>query len=519
MRENWKSRKGFIFAAVGAAIGLGNLWRFPFQAYKNGGGAFLLPYFIALITCAIPLMIMEHAYGRKIRGGSVKAFAKLKKKLEIIGWIQVMVPIIVMTYYSTIIAVAVVFMFFSLGHAFGIINWLSNPGPIMGMVTGSAKNALDFGAGISIYILIAVIAVWICNWLIVKKGIAFGIEKMSMFFTPILMVLMIIFMINAINLDGAAIGLEALFKPDFSKILNPSIWVSAYAQVFFSTTLAVGVMIAYGSYLNEKADIVNSAIITVLANASFDLIAGVLVFSTLGHLVNSMGVKFTSFGTGAGVAFMAFPIAISTMSTNIVVQGLLGFLFFFCLFIAGLSSSISMLESFTTAALDKFDISREKLVLIISIVGFCGSACFASYAGFNYILDIVDAYVGNIVIAGLGLVEVILISYFYGTSKLRQEANAYSDFKVGIWWDYLLKYFTPLLLGAVVVTNIFNLITELFSKNKVEIVSSIIFGWGTVVLMILASIVLYRKKWTSKSQEVKSLLTNNDVNEEDSINR
>lgn len=509
MRENWQSRKGFIFAAAGAAIGLGNLWRFPFQAYKNGGGAFLLPYFVALITCAIPLMIMEYAYGRKIRGGAVKAFSDLKKKLEIIGWIQVMVPIVVMTYYSTIIAVSVVFMVYSLGHAFGMVNWLSNPGPIMGMVTGSAKNALDLGAGISVYILIAVIVVWLCNWLIVKKGITGGIEKMSMFFTPMLMILMIIFMINAVRLNGSSIGLEALFKPDFSKIANPSIWVSAYAQVFFSTTLAVGVMIAYGSYLDEKADVVNSAIITVLANSSFDIIAGVLVFSTLGYLVSTMGVEFTSFGTGAGVAFIAFPIAISTMSTNVVIQGLLGFVFFFCLFIAGLSSSISMLESFATAALDKFKISRERLVSIISIFGFFGSACFASYAGFNYILDIVDAYVGNIVIAGSGLLEVILISYIYGTAKLREEANAFSDFRVGKWWDYLLRYFTPLLLGAVVVTNIFNIITGLLSQDAVGRVSNIVFGWGIVVIMIGASFIFYKRKWTVNSQEASATSINN----------
>jgi NSS family neurotransmitter:Na+ symporter len=303
-------------------------------------------------------------------------------------------------------------------------------------------------------------------------------------------------MINSIRLDGAAIGLEALFKPDFSKILDPGIWVSAYAQVFFSTTLAVGVMIAYGSYLDDKADIVSSAIITVLANASFDLIAGILVFSTLGYLVNSMGVEFTSFGTGAGVAFIAFPIAVSTMSSNVVVQGLLGFTFFFCLFIAGISSSISMLESFVTAALDKFDISRGKIVSIISIFGFCGSACFASYAGFNYILDIVDAYVGNIVIAGLGLVEVVLISYIYGTDKLREEANAFSDIHVGKWWDYLLRYFTPLLLGAVVITNILELITGLFSSDTASIVSNIVFGFGTVVIMIGAAYVFYKKKWT-----------------------
>lgn len=496
MREQWQSRKGFIFAAAGAAIGLGNLWRFPFQAYKNGGGAFLLPYLIALATCAIPLMIMEYAYGRKVRGGSVKAFSELGKKYEIVGWVQVLVPIVVMTYYSAIISVSLIFMVYSLGHAFGMINWLSDPGPIMGMVVGSAENALDFGAGISIYIIISVIFVWICNWLIVKKGISGGIEKMSMIFTPLLLVLMIVFMINAVRLDGAAIGLEALFKPDFSKIMDPGIWVSAYAQVFFSTTLAVGVMIAYGSYLHEKADIVNSSFITVLANASFDLIAGLLVFSTLGYLVNTMGVEFTSFGTGAGVAFIAFPIAISTMSTNVVIQGLLGFIFFFCLFIAGISSSISMLEAFTTAALDKFNMPREKMVSIISIIGFAGSACFATYAGFNFILDIVDAYVGNIIIAGLGLVEVILISYIYGTEKLREEANLYSDFKVGKWWDYLLKYFTPLLLGAVVITNIFNLITGMFKQDAIGRMSNVLFGWGIVAIMIGVSIVFYRKKWS-----------------------
>lgn len=499
MRETWQSRKGFIFAAVGAAVGLGNLWRFPFQAYKNGGGAFLLPYFVALVTCAIPLMIMEYTYGRKVRGGSVKAFAQLGKKYEIIGWVQVMVPIIVMMYYCAIISVSAIFMIYSLGHAFGMVNWLSDPGPIMGMVTGSAKNALDLGAGISIYIVVAVVFIWLANWLIVKKGISGGIEKMSNIATPMLMILMIIFMINAVRLNGATIGLEALFKPDFSKIMDPGIWVSAYAQVFFSTTLAVGVMIAYGSYLHKKADVNNSALITVLGNSSFDLIAGILVFSTLGYLVKSMGVEFTSFGTGAGVAFIAFPIAISTMSSSAVIQGLLGFLFFFCLFVAGLTSSISMLESFTTAALDKFNMSREKLVSIISIVGFIGSAAFASYAGFNYILDIVDAYVGNIVIAGCGLIQVILICYIYGTKELRREANEYSDFKIGVWWDILLKYFTPLLLGAVVITNIFNLFTGLAEKDTAGVISNIIFGWGTVVVMVGFAILFYKKKWTTKT--------------------
>lgn len=490
-RELWNSRKGFIYAAIGAAIGLGNLWRFPFQAYKNGGGAFFLPYVVALFTCGIPLMILEYQLGRKVRGGSTKAFRMLGKKYEWFGWLQVMIPIIVMMFYCTIISLAVVFMVWSLGHAFGIINWMSDPGKLMGVIVGSAKGPFDFAAGISKYMLTFILVVWFGNWIIVKKGITGGIEKCSKVITPLLIALMIIFMVNSLRLKGAVIGLNALFTPDFNKILNPSIWVAAYAQVFFSTTLAVGVMIAYGSYIPQKWDIVNSSFMTVLANASFDIISGITVFSTLGYLVNSMGVDFNSFGNGAGIAFIAFPIAISTITTNQFLQGIIGFIFFFCLFIAGLSSSISMLEAFTTGALDKFKMKRERLVGIISFIGLVGSACFSTYAGFNYILDIVDSHVGNYIIATLGLVETILVCKYYGIANIRIEANEYSDFEIGKWFDILLKYVTPMLLGITVITN-------LVKGIKGMTVENLVFGWGTILLMGISATIFYKKAWENK---------------------
>lgn len=503
-REVWSSRRGFVFAAVGAAIGLGNLWRFPFQAYKNGGGAFFLPYIVALFTCAIPLMILEYTYGRKVKGGSTKAFRALGKRYEWIGWLQVMVPIIVMMFYSTIISISVIFMFWSLGHAFGIVNWMSEPSKLMGLIVGGGENSFDFSAGISKYLLGFVIIVWIGNWLIVKKGISKGIEKASKIFTPLLMIMMVAFMINSIRLPGAILGLNELFTPDFSKILNPNIWVAAYAQVFFSTTLAVGVMIAYGSYLEDNWDIVNNSFITVFSNASFDIIAGITVFSTLGYLVNNLGVEFNSFGSGAGIAFVAFPIAISTITENVFLQGVIGFLFFFCLFIAGLSSSISMLESFAASALDKFNIKREKLVTLISIVGFIGSACFATYAGFNFILDIVDAHVGQYIIATLGLLETILISYIYGIEKIRIDANEYSDFKVGKIFDFLLKYLTPAMLGITVISNLisgFKKLIELKASDRVAFMGQIVFGWGTILLMIIFASIFYFKNWKKLEEE------------------
>lgn len=500
MRDTWSSRSGFLLAAIGAAIGLGNLWRFPFQAYKNGGGAFFLPYFVALITCAIPLMIMEYAYGRLVRGGSTKAFSKLNKKLEFVGWVQVMVPVVVMMFYSAIISVSLVFMFGCITYAFGNTTFLdmTNPGEFMALVTGSADNAFDFASGISLYMLVAVIIVWLFNGNIVKNGISHGIEKVSKIFTPILMILIIVFMFRAVSLDGAAFGLDALFKPDFSKIADPSVWISAYSQVFFSTTLAVGVMIAYGSYIKEDEDIVNNSLITVLSNASFDIIAGITVFSTLGFLVKSQGVDFESFGTGAGVAFIAFPIAISTMSDSVFIQGFLGFLFFLCLFVAGISSSISMVESFNTAVLDKFDVDREKLTKIVSVVGFLGSALFSTYAGFNIILDIVDAYVANYIIATLGLIEVIAISYIFKTENLRDEANRGSDFKVGPWWDILLKVVTPILLGITVLLNFVTATGKVLELEGVSLYANLMFGYGWIFIMLIIAYIFYKKPWKNE---------------------
>ena len=494
-RALWSDRKNFIYATIGAAVGLGNLWRFPFQAYKNGGGAFFLPYLVALLTCAIPLLILEFAYGRKIRGGSTKAFAQLGKKFEIIGWVQVMVPVIVVMFYCTIIAIAIIFMGASLLHGFGIFSWIDNPGIVMDFAVGSAENAFDFRAGASIVLILSVLLVWFVNWFVVRRGISGGIEMACRITTPLLLILMLLFMVNSLRLEGAGGGLNALFQPNFAAIMDPSIWIAAYAQVFFSTTLAVGVMIAYGSYLDEKTDIVNSSFITVLGNASFDIVAGITVFSTLGYLVHTQGLGFDSFGAGAGVAFIAFPIAISTMTSIPLLQGLISFIFFFCLFIAGLTSAMSMIESFQTSALDKFKIDRKKLTTYVSLVGMAGSLIFATYAGFNFVLDIVDTYVSNYVIATLGLVETIAICYIFGSKDLREYANEHSDFKIGVWWDFLLKFVTPVLLGATVVTNLIGAVDHLISTDGLTLASELVFGWSVVMLMVIVSIIFYRQKW------------------------
>jgi len=487
-RDQWVSRKGFIFAAVGAAIGLGNLWRFPFQAYANGGGAFLFPYLFALLTAAIPLMIMEYAFGSKMRGAAALSYRKLGKKWEWFGWWQVMIPVVVMMFYCTVVSWSLNYIIFSFTQS-----WGDDPGKFFGVdflkVTDSPWNL----GGINWRIMIATIFVWFCNWFITRKGISGGIEKACKIFTPLLVVLMIVFMIRGVTLEGAVIGLNNLFKPDFSKLLDASIWVSAYGQVFFSTTIAVGVMIAYSSYLPRKTDIANNACITVLSNASFDLIAGITVFSTLGFIAHSTGVSFKEVAQGGpGVAFVAFPQAISKMPT---MQIFIGVLFFFCLFIAGLSSSLSMLESFSSSILDKFDISRKKLVNIVCLIGFTGSSLYATGAGV-LILDIVDHFVANFGIALCGLIEAIILGYFLGTKEMREYINENSDFKIGVWWDITIKYITPLVLGFMFISNI---VTELKSAYSGYPMSAIIvMGWSVAIGMLIMGIILGRKKWSKE---------------------
>ncbi|KAJ49963.1 NSS family neurotransmitter:Na+ symporter [Clostridium tetanomorphum] len=491
-RDQWGSRFGFIMATIGAAIGLGNLWRFPFMAYQNGGGAFLLPYFVAVLTAGIPLMILEFGFGSKMKGASTLAFAKLGKRWEWLGWWPVMIPLIVVTFYSVIIAWSINYFILSFGGG-----WGSNPNKFFSEEFLRVSNGPWNFVGIRWNIAIAVMLVWFLNYYITKKGISSGIERACKIITPTLAVLMILMTIRGLTLPGAANGLNWFLKPDFTKIANGKVWIAAYAQVFFSTTLAVGVMTAYASYLPPKSDIVNNAFITVFSNASFDFMAGLCVFSILGYAAYASNLPIDKIvAAGPGIAFIAFPNAINLMPGGIIIRSLIGAIFFFCLIIAGISSSISMVEAFASAALDKYNLSREKMIRRICLPGFIASMLFSTCSGIH-ILDIVDHFVSNYGIALIGLVEVIVLGYVYKTERMRREVNEYSDIKIGVWWDFLIRYITPILLGYMSIDNI---ITEFKAPYGGYTMSSlIVFGWSIAIGILIMGIYLSRKPWPDEN--------------------
>lgn len=449
--------------------------------------------FVALLTAGVPLMILEFGFGHKMKGANTLAFAKLGRKWEWLGWWPVMIPLIVVTFYSVVISWSL--NYFVLAIKGG---WGADPNAFFGgEFLKVSSGALDFG-GIRWPIALAVIFVWFINYYITKKGIFGGIEKACTYITPTLAILMILMTIRGLTLPGAASGLNWFLKPDFSKIANGKIWISAYAQVFFSTTLAVGVMTAYSSYLPKKSDIVNNACITVFSNASFDFMAGLCVFSTLGYACYASGLPMEKIiQAGPGIAFVSFPNAINLMPGGPVVRALIGAMFFLCLIIAGISSSISMVESFTSAVLDKYtNISRDKLVRNVCLIGFCASMLFATGAGVH-ILDIVDHFTGNYGIALIGLVEVIVLGYVYKVEKMRPEVNEYSDFHIGKWWDILIKYITPVLLGYMTVQNILTEFKAPYGGHPQLALN--LFGWTIAIGILVIGIMLSKKPWLDEN--------------------
>ncbi|MCF6138550.1 sodium-dependent transporter [Pseudalkalibacillus berkeleyi] len=487
-RAQWGTRAGFILAAVGSAIGLGNIWRFPYIAYADGGGAFFLPYLIALLTAGIPILILEFTMGHKYRGSSPLTFARINKKAEWLGWWQVLISFVISTYYAVIIGWALAYAFFSFKLSWGD----DTGGFLMGDYLGAADTEIGTLGGIVPNVFIPLLIVWVITLGILFKGVKKGIEVANKIFIPALLVLFMIIVIRALTLDGANIGLEALFKPDWSRIGDSKVWIDAYGQIFFSLSIAFAIMITYSSYLPKKSDITNNAFITGFSNSSFELLAGIGVFSALGFMAKASGVDISEVATaGIGLAFAVFPAIINEMPAF---RELFGFLFFTSLVLAGLSSLVSISETYIAGFQDKFNISRTKAVAIGGGLSALISVLYATKGGL-YILDVVDHFVLSMGVGLSGLVEVILIAWVFRKVKsLQGYANEFSDIRLGSWWVICLTVITPLLLGFMMIKNVYTDIVEPYEGYEVSFL--ITYGWVALGLTLVAGFLFASRRWS-----------------------
>lgn len=444
-REIWSSRTGFIFAAVGSAVGLGNIWRFSYVTYENGGGAFLIPYFVALFTVGIPLMILEFGLGSRFRGAAPLALRRVRKKFEWIGWWSALTGVIIATYYSVVASWALVY----LGKAFTLEWGVDTNAYFFGTVLQTSGSVWDLG-GFPTAILASLVAIWIMIWIVEVKGVQSGIERANKIFMPLLWILAVVLVARALTLEGAFTGIDWYLKPDFDRLFDHNVWLAAYGQIFFSLSLASGSMIAYSSYLPKESDIVNNAFIVSFANCAFSFLMGFAVFGTLGYMAATTGQGVEDIvASGIGLAFVVFPEALGLLPELKVLTAVV---FFTCLVVAGLSTLISMVEGFAAALMDKFDVGRTTAVNVTIGFSLLGSLLYATRGGL-YWLDIVDHLINVYGLLAVGALEVIAIGLLLGGYGMKEWVNARSDVRAGAWWDVSVKLIAPLILVALIASE------------------------------------------------------------------
>ena len=488
-RETFSGRRAFIFAAIGSAVGLGNIWRFPYVTYENGGGAFILPYVIALLTAGIPLLFLDYAIGHKYRGSPPLAFRRLFGGMETVGWWQVMICVIIGLYYAVIIGWATSYTFFSINHS-----WGDDPA---GFFFGEYLK-MSSEPGVSFDFVAAVtwplIAVWLVVIGILALGVQKGIAKSSAIFIPLLLLMFLILVVRSLFLPGAMEGLNTLFTPDWSKLSDASVWVAAYGQIFFSLSVGFGIMLTYASYLKKKENLTGSGLVVGFANSSFEVLAGIGVFAALGFMATAAGKPVSEVAaSGIGLAFIAFPTIISQAPFG----ELIGILFFGSLVFAGLSSMISILEVIIASVQDKLGMKRVKATLVVSVPMMLVSVLlFPTTTGLS-LLDVVDAYVNNFGIVAAALVSVVfLVAGVSALPSLRNHLNASSSFRLGRKWQIFVGGITPVMLGYILITEIVKRLSEGYGGYPSWFVN--IFGWGMAISLVVVSFILSRLKWKNE---------------------
>lgn len=448
-RERWTSRRYLIFAAIGSAIGLGNLWRFPYLSYKYGGGAFLIPWMISLIVLGIPWLMLEFGMGRYFQRSVPGVFEGVGKKWEWVGWWAVFCAFLIDTYYTVVMAWSLYYAGVSLSVPWGVGKaGAAGAKPYFYETVLGLSSGPDVLGGVQ-WPLVGLLALtWIAIFLIVFKG-AEVIGKVAQWAVIIPWTLLLVILVRGLTLPGAVDGLNYYLTPDFASLGNLDVWFAAVSQIAFTLSLGMAGMYAYGSFIVKKADVTNNVFITSFSNCATSFFAGFAVFSIVGFIMQSLAVPVDKVSTSSiGLAFITFPVAISMLPTT---QGIFGVLFFLCLFLLGLTSAFFLAYGGVISPLmDKFGISRIKATAIVTGTAFLFGLLFTSNGGL-YWLDIVDRAVSFYCLLLTGVISSIVVGWVFGSEKLRVHLNETSDIKVGKWFNVVIKVVVPAGLLFVVV--------------------------------------------------------------------
>lgn len=492
-REAFGSRNVFILSAIGSAVGLGNIWRFPYVAYEGGGGAFLIPYLCALLTAGIPLLFFDYAIGHRFRGSAPLAFRRMHRAAEPLGWWQVLICVVIAVYYAVIVAWAAMYTWFSAQLTWGagneedffFVDFLQSAD------VAEVGISTDFVPGVGL----PLIGVWLVVIAIMALGVKRGIGKANLILMPLLTLMFAVLVVQALFLPGAMDGLNAFFTPNWAALADPGVWASAYGHIFFSLSVAFGIMVTYSSYLKRKTDLTGSGLVVAFANSGFEILAGIGVFAALGFMAQAQGTEVAGVASsGIGLAFVAFPTIVSQAAGGSII----GVLFFGALVFAGITSLISILEVIVAALQDKLGWTRIRTTLTVSIpLAVISMALFSTTTALS-VLDTADAFVNAFGIMAVALVAVIVVAWvLHKLPVLQEHLNRRSSFPTGLIWKIAVGGLAPIVLGYLLVTELITKISEPYSGYPAWFLG--VFGWGMVIALVIFAFLLSLLPWSGRS--------------------
>ncbi len=455
-RENWGSRAGFVLAAVGSAVGLGNVWRFPHECYSHGGSAFLIPYILAMIVIGIPLLIMEFSLGHLTQRAAPEAFKHVGRKWEFVGWWPILLSFAIVTYYAVVLAWCLSYLIRSFGAE---LPWTGGHAEtyFTDVYLQQIKDNANMQLGSLRWPIVGALAgMWLLMYLCIFKGVKL-VSKIVLWTVPLPIFMLAILLIRGLTLDGAIQGLEYYLEPDWDMLKDPEVWRAAFGQVFFTLSLAFGVMITYASFLHRRSDLNNNAVIIALSDLATSFIAGIAVFATMGSLALKTGTPVEEVLQGSeslGLAFVAFPEALGHLPW----AHFFSVLFFMALILLGIDSAFSITEATLASLVDKTSWKRGAVLLAMSVVGFGIGLIFTTQGGLSWLGFVNDAVNGIYGIMLVGLVECLVLGWVFDIGKLRRHANHHSDWKIGVWWEWAIRLVIPVILGGLIAWSIVDLV-------------------------------------------------------------
>ena len=434
-RGKWGSKLGFVLAAAGSAIGLGNIWRFPTVTGENGGAAFVIVYIACVLLIGVPIMLAEFTIGRRAKSDPMGAFRKLAPGTlwKFVGALGVLTGLMILSYYSVVAGWTLKYITLTLTGA------LQGADP--DSIRTTFADFIQSGQSVTGYhLLFMVLTVWI-----VTGGIQGGIERAAKVLMPLLLLLLLLLVLRSVTLPGAKEGLLFYLRPDFGKITF-GVVLAALGQAFFSLSLGMGAMITYGSYISDDDDLVSSAISVSCFDSLIAILAGFAIFPAL------FSVPGLSPDAGPGLIFVVLPNIFNAIPLGQV----FGSLFFVLLAIAALTSSISLLEVTVAYAIDQLQWKRTKAALVMGLIVFLLGVPSALSNGavpsFSGILDVVDRYFGNISLVLGALLLSLFVGWKWGIPNALDEiGQSRAEFRFAALWGFLLRYACPIAIVTILV--------------------------------------------------------------------